>query len=86
MLDAALASVLVMLAICISYYVSVILHEFGHVLAGKLAGVVPTSFGLGRGRIVFVRSVLGMRFYIGARGSSGGQTYFLIPQLLPGRW
>jgi hypothetical protein len=67
-------------------YLSVFPHELGHVIAGKLAGVVPTSFGVGRGRVFLSCSIWGMRFFVGARGlfDLDGYTIILVPQLLPG--
>jgi hypothetical protein len=69
----------------VACYLSTLLHELGHVLCAWLAGAVPTSFGLGMGRVYFVRSVWGIRFYLGARGSMSGLCFALFPQLLPGR-
>jgi hypothetical protein len=65
--------------------VSVFLHELGHVVFARLAGAVPTSFGIQTGRVVFVCPLWGTRFFLGTRGFPGGVTFCLFPQLLPGR-
>src|SRR5580692_8388895 len=67
-------------------YVSVFFHELGHVVCGRLSGAVPLSFGLGMGRVFFVCSVGGVRFYVGARRPFQGITFLLYPQLVPEGW
>jgi hypothetical protein len=58
---------LVLLALAPVTYASTFLHELGHALAARLAGAVPTSFGMGTGRPFFAGSVGGCRVFLGAR-------------------
>ncbi len=86
MLEIATACVFIFLAVFVSVHVSILLHELGHVLFGRLVGAVPTSCGMGKGKMLFVHSIWGTRFYLGSRRLGSGLTFSLFPQLLPGRW
>jgi hypothetical protein len=68
------------------FFASIVVHELGHVVCGRLAGCVPTSCGMGIRRVFFSRSFLGTRFFLGAGGLSTAITFTLFPQLLPARW
>jgi hypothetical protein len=80
------AEVIAFLSLVPLWLVSLVAHELGHVVCARLAGCVPTSFGVGLGRVLFARSLMGTRFFVCARALSGGITFTLFPQLLPGRW
>lgn len=49
--------------LCIALIVSI--HEFGHYLAARLCGIIPTAFGIGIGPVLYRRSVAGTELSIG---------------------
>jgi hypothetical protein len=67
-------------------YASALVHEAGHAACARLVGGMPSSFGLGLGRLFFVGSLGRSRVYFGARKPFQGIAFSLYPQLLPERW
>jgi hypothetical protein len=61
-------------------FLSVILHEFGHVLAARCAGIDVTAWGVGYRRPWFSCKVGSSVFYLG-RPLSGGMTFTLHRKL-----
>ena len=67
------------------YYASIFAHELGHAVAGRLAGFVVTSFGMGTARPVCVVTVCGVRVYFCPGPMTQGITFAFIPQLYPSK-
>jgi hypothetical protein len=83
MLDAPLLALLAFLPIL---YGSSFLHELGHAVAGYLAGMEVTSFGMGTGRPFWVGRWRGVRVYLCRERPFQGLTFFGYPAIIPGRW
>jgi hypothetical protein len=67
------------------HYLSVFAHEVGHALAGRAAGYVVTSLGLGFARPLCVFRIGGVRVFLCAVKPHGGVTFAFHPRLLPSR-
>jgi hypothetical protein len=83
MLDALLLALVAFVPIL---YVSSFLHELGHAVAGYLAGLEVTSFGMGTGRPFWVGHWRGVRVYLCRERPFQGLTFFGSPAIIPGRW
>jgi hypothetical protein len=66
-------------------YLSVFVHELGHVLVARAVGLLVNSFGLGTGRPFFTRSVRDIRFFLCRSRPLQGLTFCFIPDLSPPR-
>ena len=73
-------------SVFIAFPVSVLLHEVGHAVFGRLAGYTVTSLGIGFGRPWLVIPLRGVRVYLTTTGPvQGGLTFAFLPRLLPAR-
>lgn len=66
-------------------YVSAFAHELGHAMAGRAAGFVVTSFGLGTARPFCVVPVGGMRVYFALVQPFQGIAFVYMTQLFPSK-
>jgi hypothetical protein len=64
-----------LLALLPVLYLSAFVHELGHALLGRLAGLRVTSFGIGLGRPFLVFGCRGMRVYLARKGLLQGVTF-----------
>jgi hypothetical protein len=80
------ALLLALLAFVPIRYGSFFLHELGHAVAGYLAGMEVTSFGMGTGRPFWVGRWRGVRVYLCRERPFQGLTFFGDPAILPRRW
>ncbi len=64
-----------LLAVVPVLYGSLFVHELGHALFGRLAGLRVTSFGLGLGRPFLAFGCGGMRVYLARKGLAYGATF-----------
>jgi tetratricopeptide (TPR) repeat protein len=78
--------VIVLLSILPVFYISLFLHELGHVICARLTGWAPTSVGMGTGRLFLVVPVGGCRVYFSTRKPFQGGNFTHYPRLLPTRW
>ena len=86
-LNAAFVFVKVMTIWLVVHALSVVLHELGHVIAARYAGLQPSSFGLGHGKpIWWFRLRPRLIFFVGRQSFLGGLTLSHIPFLDPAKW
>jgi tetratricopeptide (TPR) repeat protein len=64
---------------------SVLSHELGHVVCGRLAGYRVTAMGFGIAEPLFVWRIAGLRFYLCRRQPLQALTWVIYPTLLPPR-
>ncbi|MSR57630.1 MAG: hypothetical protein EXS05_08155 [Planctomycetaceae bacterium] len=75
----------IVLSYCVAYEVSIALHELGHAIVGKLAGLRVVACGIGIRRPLF-HFRLGETHYFVARPLSGGVTLLLHDSIRTPRW
>ena len=68
------------LLLLVAVYLSVIVHEVGHALAGRAMGFVVTSLGLGTARPFLVLPISRARFYFGLSQPFQGITFAFLPR------
>src|SRR3972149_6419737 len=78
-------SVPLIVAIIAAYYLGIAIHELGHVIAGRLAGLRVVACGIGFRRPRFHVSLLGTSFYFAASLRGGGLTIAVSDQFRPSR-
>lgn len=69
----------------VAAYLTIIVHEVGHALAGRAMGFEVTSLGVGAGRPFLVLPVGRARFYFGRVQPFMGITFAFLPRLDFGR-
>jgi hypothetical protein len=66
-------------------YLSSLVHELGHALMARWSGFLVSSFGMGLGRPLWVRSWRGSRVYLCRRTPLQGITFSVMAQIYPTR-
>lgn len=80
--DIALTFILAFLPVL---YISIFLHEFGHVVMGRWSGFVVTSFGVGIARPLWVWNWRGTKVFFCRSRWRQALTIWLSPRILPPR-
>ena len=68
----------------VAMYLSIVVHEVGHAIAGWLMGFVVTSLGVGTARPVLILPIGRTRFYLGLSQPFQGITFAFLPRHYPG--
>ncbi|MHC5540692.1 site-2 protease family protein [Singulisphaera rosea] len=66
-------------------YLSILFHELGHVVLGRVGGYEATSFGLGLGRVICVIPLGRIRLFFGLYRPLQGVTFAFYPRFYPTR-